>query len=94
MVALEPDFTYLSAPNRDRCERVRTGVERLLLGIVREGRRRGLFTVSDPVLTTRALLDMCDAVPSWYVECPPKYHAVAQKYGVIALNAVGYRADG
>ncbi|WP_051004122.1 MULTISPECIES: TetR/AcrR family transcriptional regulator [unclassified Rhodococcus (in: high G+C Gram-positive bacteria)] len=94
MVALEPDIRFLSAPNRDRFERVRTGVERLLLGIVREGRRRGLFTVSDPVLTTRALLDMCDAVPGWYVECPPKYQSVAQKYGAIALNAVGYRADG
>ncbi|KAF0957658.1 hypothetical protein MLGJGCBP_03576 [Rhodococcus sp. T7] len=93
MVALEPDIRYLSAPNRDRFERVRTGVERLLLGIVREGRRRGLFTVSDSVLTTRALLDMCDAIPRWYVECPPKHRAVAQRFGAIALNAVGYRPD-
>ncbi|WP_249354322.1 TetR/AcrR family transcriptional regulator [Rhodococcus sp. USK13] len=94
MVALKPDIRFLSAPNRDRFERVRTGIERLLLGIVREGRRRGVFTVADPVLITRALLDMCDAIAGWYVECPPEHHAVAQKYGAIALNAVGYRVDG
>ncbi|WP_244461426.1 TetR/AcrR family transcriptional regulator [Rhodococcus sp. ZPP] len=41
MMALEPDIRFLSAPNRDRFERVRTGIEHLLLGIVREGAGAG-----------------------------------------------------
>ncbi|WP_009472374.1 TetR/AcrR family transcriptional regulator [Rhodococcus sp. JVH1] len=92
LVTLEADVRYLSTPNRDRFDTVRTEIEGVVRGIIREGNRRALFSTSDPIVTARALLVMCDALQCWYENCPPKPRAVARKYGAIALKTVGFRA--
>ncbi len=90
LAALESEVRYLSPENRQRYRTVRKGVEELVLEIVKEGKKRELFDVSDAAETTRALLGMCQSIPRWYhAEGKLTPDAVARKYVEIAMKTVG-----
>lgn len=90
LAALEGEVRYLSPENRQRYRVVRKGVEELVLKIVEDGSKSGVFDVDDPAETTRALLGMCQSIPRWYhAEGTLSPEEVAQKYVAIALKVVG-----
>ncbi|MGU3586773.1 TetR/AcrR family transcriptional regulator [Rhodococcus sp. C26F] len=91
LAALEGEVKYLSPDNRLRYRVVRKGIEDLVLEIIEDGNRRGLFYTSDPAESTRAVLAMCQSIPRWYhTEGKLTPEIVARKYVEIALTTVGY----
>ncbi|WP_413767418.1 TetR/AcrR family transcriptional regulator [Rhodococcus pyridinivorans] len=91
LAALEGEVRYLSPDNRLRYRVVRKGIEDLVLEIIEDGNRRGLFYTSDPAESTRAVLAMCQSIPRWYhAEGKLTPEIVARKYVEIALTTVGF----
>jgi AcrR family transcriptional regulator len=91
--SLDAEIRALSPANRKAYAKVRKQIEDLLLSIVRDGVRTGVFHVPHPEDTVRALLGMIQAVAVWYdpagVLSPPE---LAERYVEISLQTVGYRA--
>jgi len=87
---LDAEMRYLEPSNRRHYAAMRKEVEDLLLEIIREGKTRGVFELSRPEDTARALLGMCQAVATWYTPTGPlSPQDVAARYVDIALRAVG-----
>ncbi|MFE3291504.1 TetR/AcrR family transcriptional regulator [Rhodococcus sp. NPDC059234] len=90
MVALESEVRYLSADNRQHHSAIRKNIEELVLAIVKDGNRAGVFSATDAAETTRAVLGMCQSIPRWYhAEGKLSPESVSNKYVAIALKAVG-----
>jgi AcrR family transcriptional regulator len=60
--------------------------------IIRQGKQEGLFPVAHPTLAAFAVLDMCDAVATWY-DPSGRYPVewVVEEYAELALRIAGYR---
>lgn len=89
---LDSELRYLEPANRKKYAALRKELEELLLAIVEEGVKQGLFEVDRSPDTTRALLGMCQAVTGWYRadgSLPPE--EIADRYVAIALRTVGAR---
>ncbi len=66
--------------------------------VVSRGAERGVFATPYPVEASRAIVTMSTAVATWYrSDGPLSPEQIAERYSVLALNAVDYRtgrADG
>ncbi|MFD5572372.1 TetR/AcrR family transcriptional regulator [Streptomyces cadmiisoli] len=91
---LDTELRYLDPENRKRYAALRKQLEQLLTNTIEEGTENGVFAVSHPDDTTRALLGMCQAIATWYhPEGPHAPAEIAERYVEIALNAVGARVQ-
>ncbi|MDQ0376059.1 TetR/AcrR family transcriptional regulator [Amycolatopsis thermophila] len=90
LATLDVELRYLSAPNRRHYAAIRKEVEDLLVRVVTDGTLQGVFRVTRPAETARALLGMCQSIARWYHPTGPMQpEEVAQRYIDIALMTVG-----
>lgn len=90
--ALDLELRHLSPGNRRRYAARRKEIEDLLLGIVQQGVREGVFSAAVPEETARAVLGMCQSISRWYrPDGPLSPSDVADRYVTIALRTVGAR---
>jgi AcrR family transcriptional regulator len=90
MAGLDHVVRHLSPSTRRRYARQRKVIETILDDIVERGVRERVFQAGDSIITTRALLGICQAVGQWYrTDGPLGADAVADQYVAIALMAVG-----
>lgn len=90
---LDTEMRSLEPANRARYVLLRDELEGLLREAVRDGAETGVFTTPVPVEASRAVLAMCQAVAQWYrPDGPLPPDRIAERYVMIALDAVGHRA--
>ncbi|GAB2966533.1 TetR/AcrR family transcriptional regulator [Amycolatopsis acidiphila] len=90
LAALDSELRYLQPANRKHYAQTRKQLEDLLTGIIADGVRGGVFAVTEPAETSRALLGMCQAVATWYHDGGPLGpEELAARYVEIALRTVG-----
>lgn len=90
---LDTEMRSLEPGNRARYVALRDELEELLRQAVRDGAEAGVFTTPVPVEASRAVLAMCQAVAQWYrPDGPMAPDRIAERYVMIALDAVGHRA--
>jgi AcrR family transcriptional regulator len=90
LATLDHEVRHLSPAARRRYARQRKVVETILDDIVERGIAERTFRADDAVVTTRALLGMCQAIGQWYrSDGPLAPELVADQYVAIALLAVG-----
>jgi AcrR family transcriptional regulator len=90
LATLDLELRHLSPPSRKRYAARRKEIEVLVNDIVDAGARSGVFTVTDPHETARAVLGMLQAVARWYQPGGPLTPAdLAERYVQIALSTVG-----
>jgi AcrR family transcriptional regulator len=93
LAGLDHEVRHLSTSARRRYARQRKEIETILVDIVQRGVREGTFRAEEAVVTTRALLGMCQAIGQWYrADGPLAPDVVADQYAAIALLAVGAEA--
>jgi len=92
--AMDAEIRALSPANRQRYSGQRRRVEYMLVSTIEQGAAAGVFDVSSPPDTARALLGMIQAITVWFV--PGRGHLsapdVALRYVDIAEHAVGMRS--
>ncbi|MDV7241458.1 MULTISPECIES: TetR/AcrR family transcriptional regulator [Rhodococcus] len=87
------ELRYLEEVDRKRVVGSRDAQEHLFVTIAEEGVTSGDFDVPHVHQAVTAVLTMCAGIALWYrAEGPLSAQAVADSYGVYALNLVGYRA--
>ncbi|QYC45812.1 HTH-type transcriptional repressor KstR2 [Nonomuraea coxensis DSM 45129] len=92
LAALDSELRYLQPDNRRHYAATRKKLEKLLDEIIEDGVRRGVFAVTLPAETARALLGMCQAIATWYHDGGPlRPEEIAERYVDIALTTVGAR---
>ncbi|MBZ5739853.1 TetR/AcrR family transcriptional regulator [Nocardioides mangrovi] len=98
--ALAPDQTrvvddevrVLSTEARREVVALRDRYEAAWQRVLEDGAAAGSFTMTDPALTRRALLEMCSGVARWWTPRGPLGpDEVAGEYAVLALRLVGAR---
>jgi AcrR family transcriptional regulator len=90
LAGLDHEVRHLSPSARRRYARQRKVIETILDDIVERGVRERVFRADDAIVTTRALLGMCQAIGQWYrSDGPLAPDVVADQYVAIALLAVG-----
>ncbi len=90
VAALDSELRYLDPDNRVRYARSRKGLEELFREVIRDGVAEGVFDVTHPEDTARALAGMFQSVVRWYrPDGPQPAEVVAQRYVDIALRTVG-----
>ena len=90
--AMDAEIRALGTKNRRRYVAKRKVVEELLESAIRDGVAQGVFDVSAPHETMRAVLGMIWAITVWYRPGGPMSASdVAESYVDIALHTVGYR---
>jgi hypothetical protein len=91
LAAMDAEIRSLGDKNRRAYSSKRRVVERMVVGIVEEGVQAGLFRVTSPADTGRALLGMIQAITIWYRPGGRlAAQSVAERYVDIAQHAVGY----
>lgn len=66
----------------------------VLVEPVRAGIEAGAFTVSDPVLTSRAILSLCNSIPLWFrTEGSVSAEKLEREYTEAALRILGHGHD-
>lgn len=92
LAALDPELRHLSSESRRRYAERRKEIENLVADIVEDGAATGVFAVSVPSETARALLGMCQSIARWYQpDGPLGPRELADRYVDIALNTVSAR---
>jgi AcrR family transcriptional regulator len=87
---VDVELRSLSPTKRRAYTTKRRGIERLLASSITDGVDAGLFDVTFPAETARALLGMIQAVATWFrPDGPLTANAVARHYLDIAAHAVG-----
>lgn len=90
LAALDAEIRSLSPENRHVYRKRRRYIEQTLLDTVVRGKSDGIFDVSAPKDTARALLGMFQAIATWYRPGGPvSPRALAAKYVDIAAHTVG-----
>ncbi|MGW4826344.1 TetR/AcrR family transcriptional regulator [Amycolatopsis japonica] len=90
LAIIDAELRYLSPRARRRYAARRKVVENVLTEVIEAGSAEGVFTVSDPAETSRALLGMCQSIARWYRPGDRLKPAdVASRYVDIALQTVG-----
>jgi AcrR family transcriptional regulator len=88
--AMDAEIRALGPENHREYSEKRRIIERMLTGTIESGVRAGLFDVSSPKDTARALLGMIQAVATWYKPGGRiSAQTVAQRYLDIAEHTVG-----
>lgn len=90
LAALDSEIRSLGPKNRAVYIEKRRRIEQMLLDAIVAGEDAGLFDVTSPKDTARALLGMFQAIATWYRpdgEVSPEL--LAHKYADIAAHAVG-----
>jgi AcrR family transcriptional regulator len=89
---LDAEIRSLSPDNRKTYVEKRREIEKLLLQTIEDGIGDGVFRLTYPVDTARALLGMIQAIATWYrPDGPLGSDEVADRYVDIAANMVGAR---
>lgn len=92
--SLDSELRYLEPENRKRYAAQRKKLEQQLLDIIQEGIAAGIFHVSYPEDTARAMLGMLQAIGIWYHPegslSPPQ---VAARYLDITRQTVGHQGS-
>ncbi|MGI5268771.1 TetR/AcrR family transcriptional regulator [Nonomuraea sp. CA-218870] len=92
LAALDSELRYLQPDNRRHYAATRKKLETLLTEVIEDGVDRGVFAVTLPAETARALLGMCQAIAKWYHDGGPlRPEEIAERYVDIALTTVGVR---
>ncbi len=90
LAMLDSELRYLESESRAHYVTLRDEVQRQLATTITDGVKSGIFHVTHPVDTTRALLGMLQAISSWYrPEGPLTPPQLAERYIDIALHTVG-----
>jgi AcrR family transcriptional regulator len=90
LAILDSELRYLGPESRDHYASLRAEVERLLGTTINDGVQRGVFRVTHPADTTRALIGMLLAIVNWYrADGRLTPEELAGRYVEIALNTVG-----
>lgn len=91
--AMDAEIRSLTAENRRRYSAKRRTVERLMSAAIEDGVAAGLFSVTYPADTARALLGMIQAVTTWFRPGGLlSAQTVAGRYLDIARHTVGARS--
>ncbi|MFE7421993.1 TetR/AcrR family transcriptional regulator [Rhodococcus sp. NPDC057529] len=86
------ELRYLEEIDRKRVVGSRDAQEYLFVEIAEKGVEQGVFSVPHVHQAVTAVLTMCSGIALWYrTDGPLSAQAVAESYGVYALNLVGYR---
>ncbi len=89
LAVLDSEIRYLEPGNRAHYASLRREVQRLLSATITNGVEQGMFRVTHPADTTRALLGMLLAIVNWYrPDGPLSPSQLAERYVEIALNTV------
>ena len=95
LAALDSELRYLQPVNRKHYSLTRRRIETLLTDTIADGVRAGVCTAADPAATSRALLGMCQAIPTWYRDDGPlRPVQLAERYVGIASMTVGLTRGG
>jgi AcrR family transcriptional regulator len=91
--AMDAEIRALSPQARTRYSAQRRQVERMLVDIIEQGTASGVFEVTSPRDTGRALLGMIQAITLWYSPDRGELSAqeLAARYVDIAARTVGLR---
>lgn len=85
------ELRYLDELDRKRVVGSRDAQEQLFVEIAREGVDQGLFAVRRTSEAVTAVLTMCAGIPLWFrADGPLSAREVAEDYGDLALNLMGY----
>lgn len=90
LAGLDAEIRSLSPEGRAAYSERRRRIENMLVDTVQAGNRAGLFDVTSPKDTARALLGMFQAVATWYrPDGPISAPLLAHRYVEIAVQTVG-----
>lgn len=88
------ELRSLEDAGRAAVVKLRDEEEDLFRSTIREGLRRGIFSVEYPILAARAMLAMSSGVAAWYrSEGALDVSTLKVEYGTMALKLVGYTGD-
>ncbi len=95
----ERELVNLAPEDRLRAEARRVALGEVLREIIADGVHAGVFDVSEPAATSRALASMCVAIGSWYEpgghdvprQIAQTYCDLAQKMAGVRIRAVDWR---
>jgi AcrR family transcriptional regulator len=92
--AMDAEIRALSPANRQRYSAQRRQVEQMLVDTIEQGVAAGVFEVSSPPDTARALLGMIQAITVWFAPGRGRLSAsdLALRYVDIAQHTVGLRS--
>ncbi|MFI5615543.1 TetR/AcrR family transcriptional regulator [Amycolatopsis sp. NPDC051903] len=89
LAALDLELRHLSPESRKRYAARRKEIETVLTTVLEDGVREGVFTVSHPDETVRALLGMCQSIARWYQPGGAlRPEELAARYVELALRTV------
>jgi len=92
---LNYELAALSEEHREIIDRLRTGIDRELRALVRDGVAAGAFDTPDPALAATALASMGVDIARWYHEDGAWSPAqIGDYYADLALRLVGARVSG
>ena len=94
LAGLDAEIRSLAPDLRDTYSKKRRRIERTLVDVIETGNRAGVFEVTSPKDSARALLGMIQAVATWYQPAgrvSPR--ALARKYVDIAAHTIGASAE-
>jgi TetR/AcrR family transcriptional regulator, cholesterol catabolism regulator len=94
LAGLDSEIRSLESDKRSLYATKRRRIEKMLVEVVADGRKAGLFDVTSPPDAARALLGMFQAIAVWYRpggKRPPQ--GLATSYLDIAAHAVGATPD-
>lgn len=90
MAFLDSEIRSLTAEHRETYAAKRAVVEQLVLSTIEDGVEAGIFRVTVPQTTARALLGMIQQIPLWYrPRGPLSVDGVVAQYVDIAVHTVG-----
>ncbi|WP_261554868.1 TetR/AcrR family transcriptional regulator [Frankia tisae] len=90
MAVLDSELRYLEPANRRGYAAKRKELETLLLDILVDGNSSGMFQMTSPADTSRALLGMLRSITGWYhPDGPLTPVEISRRYVDIALSTVG-----
>ncbi|KJE23882.1 transcriptional regulator, TetR family [Frankia torreyi] len=90
MAVLDSELRYLEPANRRGYAAKRKELETLLLDILVDGNSSGVFRMTSPADTSRALLGMLRSITGWYhPDGPLTPTEISRRYVDIALSTVG-----
>ncbi|MGY2085295.1 TetR/AcrR family transcriptional regulator [Blastococcus sp. SYSU DS0539] len=90
VAGVDAEIRSLSPENRTAYSEQRKRIEDMLVDTLAEGERAGLFDVTSPKATARALLGMFQAIATWYRPGGPlSAEDLAREYVDIAAHTVG-----
>jgi AcrR family transcriptional regulator len=87
---LDREIRVLGPTNRAAYAEKRSHIQDLLVGAIADGVQAGIFDVSSPPDTARALLGMVQAIATWFrPDGPQTPQQIAMQYLEIAARSVG-----